>query len=158
MEAVIDVEGQPDYRDSDEGILGYENHSVGPYSALAMYVFDDKNELVGGAYSIRESYIVDHDRYLRDFRDLDARLAQLYGAPDFEEEQWISKPFEPSGAAIIAGDLILRSAWESEVGTILHQLSKPDPGGYIANHFIVYRTIDLGGLEQLLGSLDTGGL
>ena len=155
---VIELEGTPDYRDMDSGMLGYENRTVGPYNALALFLFDDDDRLIAGVYSIKESHGIHSDRYLRDFRDLTRRLTRLYGSPYITEEDWISEPVEPSGRAVVAGDLILRTGWQSHSGTILHQLSKPAPGEFMADHTILYRSISLGTIEEHLRMLDTGGL
>lgn len=154
----IELEGTPDYRDTDRGMLGYDNQTVGPYNAHAVFFFDEEDHLIAGAYSIAESHRMHSDRYLRDFRDLGERLTRLYGSPYITEEDWISEPDEPSGRAVIAGDLILRTAWQSNSGTILHQLSKPAPGEFIADHTVLYRSISLGTIEEHLRRLDTGGL
>lgn len=155
---VTELEGRPDYRDAAAGVIAYENLSVGPYSVQAYFVFDQDDLLIAGLYRVLENHILQSEKYLRDFRDLDERLTELYGTPDLTVQEWITDSRELSGAAVTAGDVILRTAWQSQRGTIVHQLSKPLPGEFLAQHTIAYSWIGLGSLDELLGRLDTGGL
>lgn len=162
-QAVIDAEGPPDSV-LEDGDIYYDSTYVGSREARTAFMFDPQDRLAVGEYYFTAYYMVLSDAenkgYLRDFRDLDRRLTDVYGPPDHQEEKWIGQPRDVTDHAIVEGDLQLRTGWQDSEGTILHIIMGPEGGSAFdaSGHFIYYFDAEYFSLKDVLDRLEFGGL
>lgn len=154
---VIRIEGTPDHVDEAEGIIRYVGLQIGPHPVQATFYFTTDGVLLGGDYFFTVRHLFDADNYIRDFQDVDRRLSSVYGEPRLHETVWIGERGSLSGAAVLNGDLILRSGWESEQGVIIH-IIQTSVSGVGVDHSIGYITRQFMTLDEAIGNMDTGGL